>query len=197
MPTKPDITAITLSLRLAKVQALVQEGKLDEAEALLAPYGKLPETSLELEMLACVVTSMQDYPRALRLWKILQQRMPGHEQAERMVPVLEDWTNRPFWYAWVPIGGAILASCLVLGLILWAFGGSSQSVPAQVVSKPTPSPFVSPSAGQNNPAYSRPATYPAPAARTPVPNTEPEPTISLSFPAVKPSAKPAAKPAKK
>jgi len=141
MPNKPDITAITLSLRLAKAQGLVQEGKLDEAEALLAPYGKLPETSLELEMLACVVTSMEDYSRALRLWKILQQRMPGHEQAERMVPALEEWTERPFWYAWVPIGGAVLASCVVLGLILWAFGGSAKPAVAPVASKPVAPPY--------------------------------------------------------
>lgn len=191
MPTKPDITAITLSLRLAKAQGLVQEGKLDEAEALLAPYGKLPETSLELEMLACVVTSMEDYSRALRLWKILQQRMPGHEQAERMVPALEEWTERPFWYAWVPIGGAVLASCVVLGLILWAFGGSSKPAVAPVASKPVASPYyAAPAASAGNQGYARPAPSPAPAtSRTPVQNTDPEPTISLNFPAAKPAGK--------
>jgi len=193
MPTKPDISAVTLSLRLAKVQALVQERRLDEAEALLAPYGKLPETSLELEMLACVVTSMEDYPRALRLWKILQQRMPGHEQAERMVPVLEDWTERPFWFAWVPIGGAILASCLVLGIILWAFGGTSKPAPSPIVAKPTATPFVTPSRGTETPAYRPASSYPTPAARPPAQGSEPEPAITLSFPAGKSTAKPAKK----
>jgi hypothetical protein len=147
-----DSTESTLatSLRLTKALSLARQGKLKPAQLLLAPENGVPPTSTtELHALAALVTHEGDYPRALRLWRLLQQRQPDHPEARRMIPMIEVWMSRPSWYRFMPWIAAT-AGVGVCVLLLWVFGAfRSQPAapkpiyyapPARVTPAPTPAP---------------------------------------------------------
>ena len=108
-----------------KALSLARRGKTRAAQSVLAADGRLPEDPVELHALAALVTSEGDYPRAVRLWRMLLDREPGHREAQRMIAAIELWLSRPPWVRYVPIGAAVL---LVVILIL-AIAGSAGRQP--------------------------------------------------------------------
>jgi hypothetical protein len=112
----PD--SITISLRLSRALGFARTGKLREAQQLLASAGTLPESAVELHALAALATGEGDFSRALRLWRLLLQREPGHAEAKRMIDVIELWLSRPSWYRFIPFSIAALVVALALVIFL-------------------------------------------------------------------------------
>lgn len=142
------------TLRLSKALGLARQGRLREAQQMLAADGTLPENPLELHALAALATGDGDYGRAQRLWRLLLQREPGHAEAKRMIDAIELWVTRPSWCRYIPAGAAVLSLALVFGFLAWMMGGEPTPAP-----KPAPRPVVS------APAYT--------------PQSAPPPTITL------------------
>lgn len=143
----PD--SISISLRLSRALGFARAGKLREAQQLLASAGTLPESSLELHALAALATGEGDFSRALRLWRLLLQREPGHAEAKRMIDTIELWLSRPSWYRFVPFSLAVLVAVVVLALV-FAPGGSPPPT------APTPAPAARPNVVAPRPAYTPP-----------------------------------------
>ena len=166
--------SISTSLRLMKALSLARRGKTRAAQSVLAADGRLPEDPVELHALAALVTSEGDYPRAVRLWRMLLDREPGHREAQRMIAAIELWLSRPPWVRYVPIGAAVL---LVVILIL-AIAGSAGRQPraggqvpaAHSGAGPAPPPPPS-SQSRSDGAHAR-----APSAN---PNPAPSPTFKV------------------
>jgi hypothetical protein len=147
----PTAESIATCLRLGKSLGLARQGRLREAQQLLAAEGTLPDSSLELHALASLATGDGDYSRAQRLWRLLLQREPGHAEAKRMIDAIELWTTRPVWMNYVPIFTMLASGALVLGLVAWLMTDSEpppaakspaphavQAVPAYTPSAPPP-----------------------------------------------------------
>jgi len=126
---------IATTLRLSKALGLARQGKLREAQQMLAAEGTLPENALELHALAALATGEGDYTRALRLWRLLLQREPGHAEAKRMIDSIELWLSRPSWFQFIPIGAALLTLGVVLAFVAWAMSGD-QPVPVRPAERP-------------------------------------------------------------
>lgn len=152
--------SIATTLRLSKALGLARQGRMREAQQMLAADGTLPESPLELHALAALATGDGDYGRAQRLWRLLLQREPGHAEAKRMIDAIELWTTRPDWCQYLPIGGVVFGLGMVFVFLAWTMGGEPPPAP-----KPAPRPVVS------APAY--------------VPQSAPPPTITL--PSVRPA----------
>jgi len=137
-----DVTgeSIATTLRLSKALGLARQGKLREAQQMLAAEGTLPENALELHALAALATGEGDYTRAQRLWRLLLQREPGHAEAKRMIDSIELWLSRPAWFQFIPVGLSVFAVGLVIVFVAWAMGGDepapAQSAPRAVISAP-------------------------------------------------------------
>lgn len=143
-----------------KALGLARQGKLDSAQQLLAPADHLPESAIELHALAALVTHGGDYERALRLWRLLLQKDPGHAEARRMIPMIELWLSRPDWFRYLP-GAAMVAGILAVGAVFyWAIQ------PPEPPIKSTP-PRTAPA-----------AVAPAPAPSTPLPALKTAPAKS-------------------
>jgi len=147
----PTAESIATCLRLGKSLGLARQGRLREAQQLLAAEGTLPESSLELHALASLATGDGDYARAQRLWRLLLQREPGHAEAKRMIDAIELWTTRPVWMNYLPIGATLAGVMLLIGLIAWMM---TDSEPAPAAKPPAPSPV------QSTPAYTPSAPPP-------------------------------------
>jgi hypothetical protein len=132
-----DLTGepIATTLRLSKALGLARQGRLREAQQMLAAEGTLPENALELHALAALATGEGDYTRALRLWRLLLQREPGHAEAKRMIDSIELWLSRPAWFQFLPIGLALAALGIVLAFVAWAMGGD-EPAPVRPVERP-------------------------------------------------------------
>lgn len=147
---------ISASLRLMKALSLARHGKLRAAQTILAAAGTLPDNAVELHALAALVTSEGDYPRALRLWRLLLQREPAHAEARRMIASIELWLSRPPWFRFIPAGAAVLLIVVLVSILALAVGG------------PSPKPATVPGA---------PASSLRPAAANPAPLTLPKVTV--------------------
>jgi hypothetical protein len=168
-------SSISTSLRLMKALSLARHGKMRAAQALLGSEGTLPENRVELHALAALVTSEGDYPRALRLWRLLLEREPGHREARRMIAAIELWLSRPPWVRYVPMGAAVLLAVVIIS-VLASSGGSppraSEPVPAaRLVASPDSalSPVSQSQAGEAHArnVTPRPAAAPSPALTVP------------------------------
>ena len=148
---------ISASLRLIKALRLARAGKLRAAQTILAAEGTLPENPVELHALAALVTSEGDYPRALRLWRLLRQREPGHAEARRMIASIELWLSRPAWFRFIPAGVFVLLMVILVSILVMASSG--------------PSPTAKPAAVPARASTLRPA------AASPAPLTRPKVTI--------------------
>lgn len=146
--------SIATTLRLSKALGLARQGRLREAQQMLAADGTLPESPLELHALAALATGDGDYGRAQRLWRLLLQREPGHAEAKRMIDAIELWLARPTWCQYLPIGGVVFGLGLVFVFLAWMLG-----------SEPPPAP--------------KPAPRPAMTAPVYTPQSAPPPTITL------------------
>lgn len=156
--------SIATCLRLGKSLGLARQGRLREAQQLLAAEGTLPESALELHALASLATGDGDYARAQRLWRLLLQREPGHAEAKRMIDAIELWTTRPAWMSYLPIGAALAGGALLLGLIAWMM--TDEPPPA---AKPLP-----PRPVQSAPAYTPSAPPPTVTLPSLVPSAQPQ-----------------------
>jgi hypothetical protein len=145
-----------------KALSLARRGKTRAAQSVLAADGRLPEDPVELHALAALVTSEGDYPRAVRLWRMLLDREPGHREAQRMIAAIELWLSRPPWVRYVPIGAAVL---LVVILIL-AIAGSAGRTPRAGGPVPAPPPPPS-SQSRSDGAHARAPSANPGAAATP------------------------------
>ena len=152
--------SIATTLRLSKAQGLSRQGRLREAQQLLAADGTLPESPLELHALAALATGDGDYGRAQRLWRLLLQREPGHAEAKRMIDAIELWVMRPAWCRYIPAAVAALSLALVFVFVAWLMGGEPPPAP-----KPVPRPVVIAPAYEPQsappPAITLPSTRPA------------------------------------
>ncbi|MFT3869629.1 MAG: hypothetical protein QM715_14330 [Nibricoccus sp.] len=148
----PTGESIATCLRLGKSLGLARQGRLREAQQLLAAEGTLPESSLELHALASLATGDGDYARAQRLWRLLLQREPGHAEAKRMIDAIELWITRPSWMNYLPIFGILASVVLVLGTVAWMMTDTAQ--PATPAKQPAPRP------AQVAPAYTPSAPPP-------------------------------------
>jgi hypothetical protein len=155
MPDEP----ISLSLHLIKVNELARQGRLREAEALLAPYGATPENSIALQTLAALATKAGNQARALALWKALQQRDPKNPEAREMIAAIETWMARPAWFRFLPAGAAA-AVVLLIGVVWWT------------TSQPAPHPLAPATTAVPTPAAGAP-TSSAPTARPAAPVAAP------------------------
>lgn len=161
----PTGESIATCLRLGKSLGLARQGRLREAQQLLAAEGTLPDSSLELHALASLATGDGDYARAQRLWRLLLQREPGHAEAKRMIDAIELWTTRPVWMNYLPIGVTLAGVMLVLGIAAWMMTDTTEPTaakkpterPVQIVPAYTPS---APPPTVNFSAPSRPAEKP-------------------------------------
>jgi hypothetical protein len=156
---EPLETTIATSLRLSQALELARHGKLREAQQLLAAAGTLPEDPLELHALAALATGEGDNPRALRLWRLLLQREPGHAEAKRMIGCIELWLSRPPWFSYIPIGLVALGIGIVVSIVMLALS-SPEPAPALVER-----PAVAPAAYA--PAPTAPITINMPAMNAP------------------------------
>lgn len=161
----PTGESIATCLRLGKSLGLARQGRLREAQQLLAAEGTLPDSSLELHALASLATGDGDYARAQRLWRLLLQREPGHAEAKRMIDAIELWITRPAWMNYLPIGAALASVMLVLGVIAFAMTGKE---PEPTAKKQPAMPPV-----QTAPVY-RPAAAPPPAVNFNLPPRQSE-----------------------
>jgi hypothetical protein len=127
-------------LRLLKALNLSRRGKMRAAQALLAAEETSPENLIELHALAALVTSEGDYPRALRLWRLLLERDPRHAEAKRMIASIELWLSRPPWVRYVPAG--VVALIVVIVVAVLAFSG--RSAPRAARTAPPPPAALSP-----------------------------------------------------
>jgi negative regulator of sigma E activity len=119
---------IATSLRLIKALGLARQGKGRAAQALLGADGELPESAVELQALAALVTGEGDYSRALELWQLLLKREPGNREAQRMIASIELWLSRPPWIRYVPVGAAVLAVMIAVLVLAILAGGPSRPV---------------------------------------------------------------------
>jgi hypothetical protein len=115
-------------LRLLKALNLSRHGKMRAAQALLAAEETMPQNLVELHALAALVTSEGDYPRALRLWRLLLDREPRHPEAGRMIASIELWISRPPWVRYVPAGALALVLAIVGAVIVFSDGSPPPSV---------------------------------------------------------------------
>lgn len=168
MPDTGEISIVT-SLRLSKALGLARGGRLREAQQLLAREGTLPENSTELHALAALATGEGDYARALRLWRLLLQREPGHAEAKRMIDCIELWLSRPPWMGYIPVALAAVAIGIIVSIVII---GTSGPAPVPV---PAPRPAITRSTAA--PAYQK-TEYTTPAERAP----------SVVFPSTTPPA---------
>ncbi len=120
---EPTAESIAVTLRMSKALGLARQGRLREAQKLLAAEGTLPESTLELHALAALATGEGDYARAQRLWRLLLQREPGHAEAKRMIDSIELWISRPAWFRFLPIGLGLGVVGLVVVFVVWMMGG--------------------------------------------------------------------------
>lgn len=160
----PDIaeSSLSLSLRLVKALDLARHGAMKEAEATLAPPGAIPDSSVALQALAALATSQGDYTRALRLWRLLQQREPNHAEAHRMIEAIELWQDRPAWFRFLPLVAGLIAAALLTGLLIWAL---SDDTPPPRPRPPIAAPVISPAPTAPTRSEVPAVTMPDPARR--------------------------------
>jgi hypothetical protein len=142
MNESPQAPILT-SLRLLKARNLARRGKMRAAQALLGAEGSVPENLVELHMLAALVTSEGDYPRALHLWRMLLNLDPRHAEARRMIAAIELWLSRPPWVRYVPAGVVALLVVIVVAVVALAVDNPP---PAAKTAPMPPASAVSPAA---------------------------------------------------
>ncbi|MGA3008380.1 MAG: hypothetical protein ABSE59_10870 [Opitutaceae bacterium] len=151
----PFPASIGTSLNLAKALDLARHGQIDAAQALLTSSGNPPEDPIELHALAALATSTGDFPRALALWRRLQDKDPRHAEARRMIDAIELWENRPPWYRFIPAGAAAVGVAVVAIFVLTAL-----SSPAPVAkSEVTAPPVIAPATYTASPAIAAPPIH--------------------------------------
>jgi hypothetical protein len=148
-------------LRLLKALNLSRRGKMRAAQSLLVAEETAPENLVELHALAALVTSEGDYPRALRLWRLLLERDPRHAEAGKMVASIELWQSRPPWVRYVPAGAAALIVVIIAAVVIF----SSGSPPPPARAAPRPPPVLAPSGSSQAPAAQQPVTAPSASKR--------------------------------
>ncbi len=154
MTPTPPAASITTCLRLSKAMGLARRGNFAAAQQVFALGSQLPEDPIELQALAALVTRQGDFTRALHLWRTLEQRVPAHAEARRMINAIELWQARPAWYQFIPWIAGVVA-LLVLGLL----ANAALSDPPRAA-PPKPAGLVSPAAVTPT---SKPQTVPTPA----------------------------------
>lgn len=157
------IAPIAASLRLLKALSLARRGKMREAQAFLAAGGAPPENPAELQALAALVTKDGDYQRALRLWRLLLEREPGHAEARRMIDSIELWLSRPPWVRYIPAGIALLL-LVVIVVVVAALSGGSTPLTTRAAKPPPTTP------ASLSPAEPKPASPPQPTITVPTKN---------------------------
>lgn len=148
--------------------SLARQGKVKEAETMIAENQAIPDDLLGLEVLAVIVTSEGDYARGLRLWEQLLQRDPKHPEAKRMVPAIQLWLSRPSWVRYVPAATVVLIVVLVGAVLAALMWESKHAAPARSTAPVGASPVATPSMDTpvqpTTPSVSRPAEMGAPSS---------------------------------
>jgi tetratricopeptide (TPR) repeat protein len=151
----PDIAFLSAS-------TLAANGRLEEAEALLSPDGRLPSAPQALDLLARIAIHSGDLKQARKLWEAALQAEPSYEPARRALQSLQT----P-WFALAVIKriafllSASLAACLAL-------------IGVVTLLQPTPTTPPSPSAPvahRPHPAIPALAATPQPKPPDPTPAT--------------------------
>lgn len=151
---------IALSLRLLKAQELARQGRRREAETtLMEGRGEPPQHPLALHALATLVTQSGDYSRARKLWALLVQRDPRHDDAQRMLAAVDLWLSRPLWVRWLPAAGALVLAGII-GL-WWSLGTRPAATPTV-----EPAPVFAAQPPSPSSTVQSPGTPPPPAAKS-------------------------------
>jgi hypothetical protein len=156
---EPLQASIAASLRLSQALGLARRGRLREAQQLLAAEGTLPEDQLELHALAALATGEGDYSRALRLWRLLLQRQPGHAEAKHMIDCIELWLSRPPWFKYIPVGLIALGVGVLVSLV--ALLANSPKPVAAPVMQPYVAPVKSPARSYASPTLAPTVSLPS------------------------------------
>jgi hypothetical protein len=165
MNESPQAPILT-SLRLLKAMTLARHGQMRAAEALLGAEGSPPENPVELHALAALVTSEGDYPRALRLWRLLLDREPRHAEARRMIAAIELWLSRPLWVRYVPAGMLALLAVIVVAVVVLAMNNPPPAANSSLPPPASPA-SLSPAGSRPTSAPSQPLTVPGVNKRRP------------------------------
>jgi hypothetical protein len=180
-------SAVSHALLLMKAEQLTRQGHFREAEALFGgDEARPPEDPLLLHGLATVVTRSGDYPRARRLWRLLQHRQPGHREAERMLAALDCWEERPLWVRLAP---AMSAALLVMAVGIWFWQVQTEPGAAMATAPAQPAPVQTTPMRVSAPAPAAPVN-PTPiraVVAPPPPIEEPLPPVKFQMPPAKPA----------
>lgn len=116
-------------IRYAQATELTRTGRYLEAEALLAPKGRIPESARDLDLLARIATLQKQFDRAERFWESALQKAPGNldytkllERVRELEPDSDldpNEESNPFETILCYVGGVI--SILGIATIIWAF----------------------------------------------------------------------------
>ena len=153
-------------MRIAHATELARSRRFLEAEALLSPSGRLPETVIELDLLARILAQQHRFREARRCWDAALQVDPLNEAYRNGIKRLEQVERlRKLRWKVTLIGGVtlIMATLVVVAVMFWP--SRSQVTPKQQIQR------VQPSA----PIPSQPKPQAAPTPSPPKP-TQPPPT---------------------
>jgi len=76
-------------MRNASATELARSHRFLEAEALLVRRGRLPESSLELDLLARIAAQQGQFEKARRYWKAALQNDPANHDYESLIKAVE------------------------------------------------------------------------------------------------------------
>jgi tetratricopeptide (TPR) repeat protein len=157
----PSIDECLNQIRYARAAELARTGSYLEAEALLTPNGRLPDTSRELDLLARIAAQQERFDDAARLWNAALKTEPDNltykEALQRLSDLRAEDQTPP------PSHSSTLAWCVATGAILMliAMFISTHREPAAKIG--TLATTSSTNAGQNSRTSDLPASPTNPA----------------------------------
>jgi tetratricopeptide (TPR) repeat protein len=144
-------------IRLARATELAQSRRFLEAESLLSPNGRLPESARELDLLARIAAQQKRFREARRLWETALQKTPGDNGYQDAIKQIEraERANelcRKVLLACVAV--LFIATLVFLTFKFWPWHSRGtakqqiphvqQALPSQPQQKPKPAPAQTP-----------------------------------------------------
>jgi len=139
-------------MRFASATELARSRRFLEAEALLVPHGRLPESSCELDLLARIAAQQGQFEKARQCWKAALQHEPAHLAYETDIKAVGQAekaaaTKKTIGLVSVAVGFVALCTSLVL---FWPWKKApppkppihsiQPSAPRQQATEPSPAP---------------------------------------------------------
>lgn len=149
-------------LAYLSASALVAGGRLEEAEALLAPDGQLPSTPAALDLLARIAVHSGDLEQARKLWEAAIHADPAYKPAQQALHALST--------PWFPVAVAKRLGLLLLASLVACFAivgalallhpgpSTAPEAPVHTAHGPRSAPKRAAAAPQNKPAETPPSS---------------------------------------